>query len=73
MAKKFNIVGIMKPGIINVLVNGKFRDVELFNAPDTVLEQLYEQKIPYVTLSESEYLKRNKDKKGIEVKKIKKS
>ena len=71
MAKKFIISGIKPPGRINAMVAGKFRDVDLFTAPDTVLEELYNNKVPYITMSEQEYIKRNKNSKKIEVKAIK--
>jgi len=64
---KFNIIGLVYPGLVNVKLNNGFRDVELFNASDEVLEQLFNDKCPYVMLSPEEFLLRNPEVSEIKI------
>lgn len=66
----FNITGIMHPGRINVKVDGRFMDVELYKASDEVLGKLYADGCPYVVLTPEEFMKRNPTLNNIEIKKI---
>jgi len=70
MGKKFNIRGIAEPGKINVKLDGRFTDVDLYSASDETLEKLYADGCPYVCLSPSEFMKRNPHLQSIDVKKI---
>jgi hypothetical protein len=54
---KFIIRGIAQPGRINVKIDGRFRDIELHNVPDEILDKLYADKCPYVELSPEEFIK----------------
>lgn len=44
----YAVVGIARPGRINVKFNGKFRDVNLFDMNQSQLQELYNNKCPYV-------------------------
>jgi hypothetical protein len=68
---KFNIIGILQPGLINARVNGRFQDVELFNASEEVLEQLFQDKNPYVQLTPEEFMLRNPEAQDIKIEPIK--
>jgi hypothetical protein len=65
---KFNIIGIKEPGRINVKLNGRFQDVELYRTSDEILQKLYDDKCPYIQLSPEEFLKRNPDLEKIDIK-----
>lgn len=52
MSENFTILNIDKPGLINARVFGKFRDVNLFEASDDVLFDLYKAKNPHVAITE---------------------
>jgi hypothetical protein len=49
--QKFKVININPPGRVNVLLQGKFRDVNLYDLNDTQLQELYEAKSKYVTLN----------------------
>jgi hypothetical protein len=66
----FKIKGIEHPGRINVKVDGRFKDVDLYEASDEVLEKLYADGCPYVVLTPEEFLKRNPTINNIEIKRI---
>lgn len=68
---KFRITGIKEPGHINVKIDGRFKDVDLYTATDETLGKLYADKCPYVQLSPEEFLERNPELKAINVKPIK--
>lgn len=68
---KFIITGIQEPGRINAMVKGRFTDVELFKAPEDILEELYNSKCTYVQLAPRELVRRNPDLRNINVKPIK--
>lgn len=48
---KFRIVGIQEPGIVNVLLDGRFQDVHLHDADDATLEKLYKDECPYIQMT----------------------
>lgn len=65
---KYSIVGIKPPGKVNVHLNGKFTDIDLHTAPDSVLKQLYADGNPHVILAGQPPTA--KGQKPIEVKEI---
>lgn len=67
---KYIVQGIKAPGRINVNVDGRFQDIELHKAENTILEKLYNQQCPYVTLSPKELAKQT-GKAEIQVKSVK--
>jgi hypothetical protein len=68
---KFKITGIKEPGRINAKLDGKFRDIDLFEASEEILAKLYTDKCPYIELTPSEFLERNPTVKAISIKPIK--
>jgi hypothetical protein len=67
---KFFIDGIMKPGRVNVKIDGGFRTLNLYDASDEVLEKLYNSGCIYVKLAPGEFLKRNVGFKDIKTERL---
>lgn len=57
---------------MNLRLDGRFQTVALFELPQEKLKQLFDNKCPYVGLTDDGIVEHNKDKKPIEVKPIKK-
>jgi hypothetical protein len=68
---KYIIIGIKQPGLINAKINGRFTNVELFNASDQVLEELYKAQCIYVQLAPDAFISDNPDLGKIKVKPVK--
>lgn len=57
----------MEPGIVNVLLDGRFQDVYLHDASDSVLDKLYEEGLPYIQLTPEGVIEKKPDSPKIVV------
>jgi hypothetical protein len=70
---KYRIVGILEPGIINAMIDGRFQNIHLHDADENTLEKLYNSGSPYVQLTPEGVSTKKPDSPKIETKPISKS
>ena len=64
---KYQVVGIANPGLVNVLIDGKFRDIKLYEADDIILAKLAANGCPFVQLMPQGILNGNCTLKEIKI------
>jgi hypothetical protein len=67
MGKLFERYGLNAPGRVNILLDGRFQTVAIDDLTDDKLQQLYENKCPYVQPTEEGRKILFPDEKKIEI------